>query len=325
MEKILMIKLGALGDVLRTIPIAREIKSRFPDSEFTWITKPNAAGFLKRFDFIDAVLSTPPNSLETYDYLYNFDIETEALALATSLHARNKFGFYESGGYPAAYNLGAEYYLNTLFDDELKKQNRRTYQEMMFDAADLPVSGEPLAISLTESEKLHAIQFAQDHHLGDHVVGVHIGSSPRWPSKSWHEDNFIELILLLKKSGREVLLFAGHDDVEKQSRIVSVLKRENISIITNDPHNTLGEFAALLSLCENVVCNDSLALHLALGLGKKTVALFFCTSPDEVEGYGLLTKLVAPRLYEFFPEKSDQYDDELVKSISVKEVISALS
>src|SRR6185436_13366603 len=49
-----------------------------------------------------------------------------------------------------------------------------------------------------------------------------------------------------------------------------------------------------------VVCGDSLPMHLALGSGVDTVALFNCTSPWEIYDYGLLTKLVSPRLGEFF-------------------------
>ena len=58
---------------------------------------------------------------------------------------------------------------------------------------------------------------------------------------------------------------------------------------------------------------------------KKTVALFFCTSPEEVEGYGHLKKLVSPMLYDFFPEKQDQYSEELVNSISAEEVLKAIN
>ena len=67
-----------------------------------------------------------------------------------------------------------------------------------------------------------------------------------------------------------------------------------------------------------------MALHVALALKKPTVGLFFCTSPNEVEGYGLLIKLVSPLLNDYFPEKSDQYSEELVNSISVEEVLESL-
>jgi len=53
--------------------------------------------------------------------------------------------------------------------------------------------------------------------------------------------------------------------------------------------------------------------------------LFFCTPTHEIESYNLLTKLTSPLLYDFFPEKMDQYDQELVNSISVEQVLETLN
>jgi len=43
-----------------------------------------------------------------------------------------------------------------------------------------------------------------------------------------------------------------------------------------------------------------LTMHLALALCKPTVALFTCTSPYEIYGYGRMRKIVNPRLHECF-------------------------
>ena len=64
-----------------------------------------------------------------------------------------------------------------------------------------------------------------------------------------------------------------------------------------------------------------MAIHVSLGLKKPTIALFFCTPPWEIEDYGIGKKITSSMLMNFFPEKMDQYDEELVKSISVKEVL----
>ena len=73
-----------------------------------------------------------------------------------------------------------------------------------------------------------------------------------------------------------------------------------------------------------MICSDSFALHVALGLGKKTIALFFCTSPHEVEGYGILRKIVSPYLHDYFPERSNEYSEHLAKSIPAEQVIEAM-
>jgi ADP-heptose:LPS heptosyltransferase len=51
-------------------------------------------------------------------------------------------------------------------------------------------------------------------------------------------------------------------------------------------------FAALLSHCDVAVTGDTLAMHLALALGKRAVVLFGPTSAAEIELYGLGEKVV---------------------------------
>ena len=128
--KILIIKLGALGDVVRTLSILQGIKENYPDSDISWVTKNNAIDIFEGNPYVKNIFTIPYKTEEEFDILYNFDIEKEATELAIKIKANKKYGFYSEGGYPAAFNLGAEYYLSTIFDDELKKNNKKTYQEM---------------------------------------------------------------------------------------------------------------------------------------------------------------------------------------------------
>jgi heptosyltransferase-2 len=41
-------------------------------------------------------------------------------------------------------------------------------------------------------------------------------------------------------------------------------------------------------------------MHLAIGSGVPSIALFNCTSPWEIHDYGVLTKIISPLLPEFF-------------------------
>ena len=106
--------------------------------------------------------------------------------------------------------------------------------------------------------------------------------------------------------------------------LVEELRKENISIYENNPRNSIKEFAALVSNCKKLVCSDSFALHIAIASNTPAVGLFFCTTPHEVEDYGLLKKVVSPILYNYFPERQNEYSEELVNSISAEEVLFIL-
>lgn len=326
MKKIAIIKLGAKGDVIRTLPIAKAIKEKNPDSEISWIVKDSNKELIQNEQFIDKVFPLPFEATEEFDILYNFDIEKDATDLATKIKSKEKYGFYEEQGFATAFNLGAEYYLNTLFDDKTKKTNTKTYQEMMFMAAELSPNKDLTEINIQEKDKKYAENFLKNNRIStEKLIGIHLGASSRWPSKVWHKENLKEFIKKAKEKSYEVILFAGPNEAQDQNNLLNELKEENTQAYQNEPNNTDGQFAALVNSCKMMICSDSFALHVSVFLKKPTIGLFFCTSPNEVESYGLLTKVVSPMLPDFFPEKMNQYSESLVKSISADDVMSRLN
>lgn len=324
--KIAVIKLGAKGDVVRTLSLLPALKKKYPDAEITWITRKDIADLLETNSGINKVLTIPPEADETFDLLYNFDIDEESLSLAGEIKAGKKYGFYAEDGFVRAFNLGAEYYLNTIFDDELKKNNKKTYEQMMFELAEIPYERYKSNIVIDKKSEEYARKFSEENSLsGKKIIGIHMGAGPRWPSKAWSISKVKEFIRKAGNFGYKVILLGGSDEIDKHKALKEELSRKGIIFYSNNPENSNMEFASLINLCDAVVCSDSFALHVSLALKKPTIALFFCTSPDEVEGYGILKKIISPNLYEFFPEKMDQYSEELVNSISPEEVLGSLA
>ncbi|MBI4116558.1 glycosyltransferase family 9 protein [Candidatus Pacearchaeota archaeon] len=328
MKKICIIKLGALGDVIRTLPVIEGIREKYPDSEVTWITKKNSTDLLSNNLAIKRVFSLDNcNELlnEKFDFLYNFDTEEEATSLAMRIKADKKYGFCFEGGYPSSFNAASEYYLNTVFDDELKKNNLKTYQEMMFMAAELPYKKQHPPLFPTEEDMKYAENFIEKNKINrKNLIGIHIGADSRWPSKIWHEENLKEFIKKSSENEYEILVLGGPNESKKLDDLEKEMLENNVKIHRNNPENSHMQFASIIKLCKVVVCSDSFALHVSLAMKKPTIGLFFCTPPNEVEDYGLLKKIVSPKIYDFFPEKMDLYDEYLVKSISADEVLKEI-
>jgi len=351
MKKICIIKLEALGDVVRTLPVAKKLKEQEKGCSITWVTRENALEIFEANPYVDEVVGvenlvtdnnaevhrdnvaprTPPSSkniqdLGSFDVLYNFDLDEEAGLIAREIKAEVKIGFYHEAGYPMAFNPEAEYYINTMFDDHLKKENRKTYQRMMFETAGLVWDESHCEIELRDDEKGRAQRLLriQNRNQDKKLIGLHIGTSVRWPSKAWHEDNVKEFVKKADEKGWEVILFAGADEKDKQEKLRKDIEDKGIKLLFNNPDNSIRDFAGLVNECDAIVSGDSFAMHVALALKKQTIGLFFCTTPHEIEEYGLLKKIEAPRLWEIFPEKQDVYDEDLVKSISSDEVIGAV-
>lgn len=326
-KKICIIKLEAKGDVVRTLPLLLGIKEKFPDSVITWITKSSSKEILENNSYINKILTIPIDlyQINEFDILYNFDTDEEATSLAKKIKSEKKYGFYSEGGFINSYNLAGEYYLNTLFDDETKKTNKKTYQEMMFNLAELPYKKQYHQIFLSEKDKKYAENFIKNNGLDKDIkklIGIHVGSAGRWPSKKWHLDNLKEFIIKASKN-YEILLFIGPDEKNYYDKLIQEIEKQKIKIYLSSPKSDK-EFFSLIDICDKMITSDSFALHSSLLLKKQTIGLFFCTPPNEVEDYGLLKRLVSPKLYDFFPEKMDIYNEELTKSISTDEVLLVL-
>jgi len=328
-KKILIIKFGALGDVIRTTPVLEAIKKKYgQDVLIYWLTSEKSKELLQDNHLIDKIFIYNLENIlrlqqEKFDVLFSLEIDTPTILLANLINADEKYGYYFDNGTTSCFNENAEEYLDTAFLNHIKLQSRRTYQELIFKAAELQYNKEFPIIRVYETHKVFANDFKIKNNISenDKLVGFHIGSASRWPSKAWPNEKIMKFIKNLSLQYK-IILFAGPNDIEKQKTIINELKQQGIKIISNNPKNTCGEFAAILNLCDIVITNDTFPLHMAIALKKPTIALFFCTPPWEIEGYDLVKKITSPLLEKYF--FTNKYIDELVNSISVEEVLQTL-
>ena len=93
-EKILIIKLEAGGDVIRTTPLLRKIKEKMPHSYITWVS--NFPELLP--SQVDCKIKLDSKSIQwltalQFDIIYNLDKEPAAIALTELIDAKEKYGF----------------------------------------------------------------------------------------------------------------------------------------------------------------------------------------------------------------------------------------
>ena len=95
--EILIIKIGAMGDALRTKCLLPGLKKRHPHSWITWLTAPGSESIVRdpRVDEIRTLTAEGVLALEgrRYDFLLCLDKEPGALAVARKLEAGRKLGY----------------------------------------------------------------------------------------------------------------------------------------------------------------------------------------------------------------------------------------
>lgn len=330
-KKILIIKLGAIGDVLRTTCILPALKKKYGlDTLIYWMTNLESVDLLRNNLLVDKILPYNTENIlriqqEKFDILFALEIDTPSTLLVNIVKANEKFGYFFEDGATSCFNKGAEPYLETVFLNHIKIKNRKTYQELISEACELRFyyNKEKPIFNLNQKHIEFSNQFKLDNNLStEHkIIGINIGSADTWQSKFWNNEKIKQLIKKLYPRYK-IIILAGPNEINKQEKLINEMKQEKIYLLKNNPKNTLDEFAAVVNICDSIICGDTMILHLASALNKKTIALFFATPPWEVENYEIINKITSPLLEKYF--FINKYVDELANSISVEQVLNIL-
>jgi ADP-heptose:LPS heptosyltransferase len=262
----LILKLGATGDVVRTTPLL----DRLPGS-FTWITEAKNAVLLQGLKRHLRCLTWEDREKaldRSYDLAINLEDTVEVANFLKTVDCSEVFGACLNSDDLLTYTENSKCWFDLslistqgkLKADKLKFENRKTYQELVFEGLGLQFTGETYLLSEAIQTRL----------AGDVAIAAEAGAV--WPMKKWAYYNELKRLL------------------EDKGLIVNILRNrasllEHLSDVRN--HQCL-------------VGGDSLPMHFALGTATPCVTLFTCTSPWEIYDYGLQKKIVSPLLEEFF-------------------------
>lgn len=329
---LLIIKLDAMGDVLRTTCLLPVMAKAWSGMRITWITRSESVPLLENNPYITEVIPYDADALvhlssRTFDRVINLDAGKISSGLATIARAKEKIGYImHEDGYVTGTNKAADEWLRMGIFDDLKKTNKRSYQEIMCLILGLPTDGMNYVLELTGSEKeegrQHLLKLGID--LNKSIIGIHTGGGGRWFLKQWNEESFVALISELTHELRhdtQILLFGGQLERELNSRIK---EKVNNTVFDTGCDNEVRHFAAMINCCSVVLSSDSLAMHIALAMGRRTVTLFGPTSSTEIELFGLGEKVV-PDLDCLVCYKSEcNFNPNCMDSISVDMVKRAI-
>ena len=301
---ILIIKLGAIGDVIRTTSILKGLKSKHKNCKIDWITKKESFDILKNNNLINNIFlidKNVQNKLKNikYDLIINLDDDFEACKLATKISSKKIIGAYlkntqraYTGDSSLWFDMGLISKLGKRKADTLKAKNKKTYQEIIYRILGLKYRKQEPMLILNKNDLNFGIRFAKKNNIKntDLIIGINTGAGGRWQDKKLSIEKTAELIDKLNQiKNAKILLFGGPEERERNEKIKNLAKTK---IIDAGCNNSIMEFASLVNLCNVLITSDSLALHIGTALKKKIVAFFYPTSANEIELYGRGIKII---------------------------------
>jgi heptosyltransferase-2 len=266
MDNVLIIKCRAMGDVLRTTAILPGLKRKYPKSHITWLVDEESVEILSNNPYIDRIIpfrfeDILPLLVEKYDCLICLDKEAGPTSLASKIISRKKFGFgMNKYGKLDVFNKAAEYAFRLGIDDDLKfRRNKKTYQRIVYEAAELEYRKDRYVFELKEESREKARKFFAKHKItGDRLaIGLNTGAGTKFETKLWPRDHFLRLIHLLSTKLKARIFLLGSKKEEEVNHYLAKNAKDRVVDAGSD--NSVLEFAGFLSFMDVIVSSDSSA------------------------------------------------------------------
>ena len=306
-NKILVVTLSNIGDVILTLPVFGTLRENFKDAKIDVITGPRAA------EVFDA--DTRIGSMYIYD-------RSASLASKIRLFARLRRNRYD-----LLVDLR-----NSLFGFFVKarfcnkpvnkpaKEICHKIDEHLAKAGDARGGSYPIWISRDDGERAARLLGAKGINDADQFITVSPGAKSH--IKRWNEEGFAKVCDILIDAYKVKIAFIGDDsDKEICERILAKMRNYAVSLagMTN-----LRELAWIIKRSPLIITNDSAPLHIAGSVGTPAVAIF---GPTDYRKYGPrkgLGEAVHKKLHCSPCETAlCRYNLECMKAVSADEVFDA--
>jgi lipopolysaccharide heptosyltransferase II len=273
-RRILFIRIDRVGDMVLSTPAIRALKEGFPSSELTVLAGPAAAPLLEHNPHAGNVIVYDRSrgfrakaalakdlrrmrfdlAVDPYD---DRELETAWIAGASGAPLRI--------GYPCG---GREAFLNRVVKRPHPNQHMVETVMGVLKPLGIPTSSFRPEIFLTASEVEGARRWlAQEGSGAEPFVAIHPGAF--YETQRWPAEYYAALADRIMETGRfRAILFGGPGDEKIVDRILSLTRTRIIRCVTAD----IRLFAARLSQCRLLVCNNSGPLHVGAALGVPTVS-----------------------------------------------------
>lgn len=276
-RKALVIRPGALGDVLLTLPALQALHVAWPQAEIELMGNSWAVDWLPGRS---VVVGSACFDRGDWAALFQPDAQPEAAVLAYLAQFDVLLSYATPPAHAFAYNLTRLARGWCMSFDPRPPSGEMAHvseflQRPLREWGIAPTREAP-RLWLRQAEQSLAAQWWKEHGLdGQWVLAVHPGSGSR--TKNWLAQRFADVAAdLVRKRSARVLLLGGPADADAVRQMRAALAGVACAELLDAP---LPYLAAVLEHCQAYVGNDSGVSHLAAALGVPTVAVFGPTDP----------------------------------------------
>ncbi|MCP4119808.1 MAG: lipopolysaccharide heptosyltransferase II [Desulfobacteraceae bacterium] len=278
--KILLVQCSFIGDTILSTPVISGLKTIYPDARISILTTPVAAGLVENDPLIDEVIRFDKRNRDKglagivrkaselkakgFDKVYSLHRSYRTALLLYLARIPERIGFSDAS---LAF-LYSRTIVKAPAEHAVMRNLSLLFQDYQSDRL-------PCDLRLFEPPEDQLSGAARDAvaKLGDTYCVIAPGSA--WKTKMWHWQGYARVAEHLIKRGMKVVLLGGGNDSEVCARIASRAGALDLS-----GKVSLSDTMYLMKHGSLVLCNDSMALHMASAFKKPLVTVFCATSPE---------------------------------------------
>ena len=298
-DKITLIRLSAIGDVLMLLPAVRLLKKEFPDTQIDWLIDRPIANILAQVSEANIVAIDKPKSMGDYwqlkkqwqkkntGQLISFQTSFVSNMVMALLPAEHKTGF----GTPYS-REGHHLFCNTAYD-----LPKNLHQVEIFLALAQKFAGVNQQVKITAGDLNLPVSHFDTNWAADqlqqHDQWIAINPMASTPEKTWDAERYISLVdhLLSLYPDRHIVLTGGPDSAEIAfgQQIEQQVQAPCLNLIGQ---TTLTQLAAILKQVTLLISPDTGPLHLANAVATPVIGLYAVTRPEYIGPYNQLDNCI---------------------------------
>lgn len=300
-QRILLIRLSSIGDVLFASPVAEKLRQRFPKAHITWVVETKSKDVIVGNPFVDEVLvwnrkSWNKNARQEKKYLqlinlnYKFSQSIRALKPDLVINMQDDFRSavltHISGAKyricPANFRKTNKCSANILVDNTAVKHSMLKYVSLLSPLG-IDIKDTHMTMPFTTEDIAYAddLLIEQDLQSKQFVILNPAASSEKkiWPSKYYAA----LADLLIEKCNTPVVFLGAEPD---RALVAEIISQMNHKAYDFSGKTTLNQLGALVQKAKLFISGDTGPLHIAAAVRTPTVSLFGHTNPEKYAPLG---------------------------------------
>ena len=325
-NRILLIKLRYIGDVVLCTPLLPLIRKRFPKSKLFFLVNPGTEGVLLGNPFLDEILVIPRQGwMKQLAFIRQLRSKGFDIVLDLTDADRSAWLSWWSGasvriGYNREQRWRGNCYTHVLPSAYGSMHMVDYHAQALAPLGIVEAIGLPKIFIGKEEMQKNERLLADLPSVPQLLVLLH--PTARYDFKAWPLDRFAAVADWLVGQGVQVALIGTQQEWHIGQQIVSLAKKNLLNLMGK---TQIPELAALMKRSALLIANDGGPLHMAAAAGCPTIGLFGPSDPGVWGPRGQAIRVIYKGLdcEECFYPGCSRGEDSCMRKISVEEVCQA--